>query len=138
MKNWPKWPWENARHFLPKREKIIMKAPSCRWMINALHHWLNFYKNSMVKNILSCQNNHLTFFSPKSGLNGLRKMPTIYHLWGIKKLWENKFVGGWFIHLSFESYFKTSLLSSRYFPSKSPIHLVLHLDKKMPHYFLKA
>ena len=36
--------WENACHFLPDREKLVMKKPSCRWMINALQHLLNFYK----------------------------------------------------------------------------------------------
>ena len=33
----------------------------------------------MVKNILAFQNTHSTFFTPKFGLNGLEKMPTISH-----------------------------------------------------------
>ena len=58
------------------------------------------------------------------------KIPAISHLWGIKNLWQHKFVGGWFIHLSIDSYLKASLWSRIYFPSKSPIYLVLYPDKK--------
>ena len=43
------------------------------------HHWLSFEKMSMVNKILACQNIHSTCFVPKTGLNGLKKMPTLSH-----------------------------------------------------------
>ena len=108
-----------------------MKTSDYRWMICALFDWFLFQKQPMVKIISACQNNHSTCFAPKTGLNGLRKMPVVSHLWGIKQFWENKFVGGWFIQLSIDSYLKIGLGSRRYFSSKSPIQPILHPDRKM-------
>ena len=79
-------------------------------MIYTLDHWLNIEKMSMVKKILACQNIHLACFVPTTSLNDLRKMPIISYLRGIKILLENQFVGGLFIHLYIDSFFKTNLL----------------------------
>ena len=40
------------------------------------------------------KNNQSTWFAPKTDVNGLRKMPSISHMGGIKQLYEHKFVGG--------------------------------------------
>ena len=83
-------------------------------MIYALDHWMNVEKMSMVKKTLACQNIHSVYFAPKTGINDLRKMSAISYLWGIQILLENHFVGGLFIHLYIDSFFKTSLLSRIY------------------------
>ena len=63
-------------------------------MIYTLYNCLLFKKQSMFKIILACQNIHSSCFTPKSSLNGLRKMLAISRMLGLKKIQENKFVGG--------------------------------------------
>ena len=106
---------ENSRHFLPKREKLVMKEPSCKWMNNALQNLLNFYKQPLVKTVLACQNNLSPCFAPKYGLNGLREMLAIFRQWGIILLWKHNLTGGWFIYLTIGYYLEKSIRIKKYF-----------------------
>ena len=132
LKNWLKWTWENAHYFLPKTKKVFMKEPSCKWMINALHHWLNFSKKYLVKNNLAFQKNISTYFAPKYGLNGLRKIPSISHQWGTKLFWKHNLAGGWFMHLTIGSFLEKSIRLRKYWFTKTTTQPILHISRKCP------
>ena len=138
MENWLKWLWKMTAISSTREGKLFWNHNHVGGWLMHLNIVLVLGKSLWLRIYWISKNNYSTCFAPKTGLNGRRKMPTISYLWGIKQFWENKFVGGWFIQLSIDSYLKTSLLSSRCFASKSPIQPVLHPDRQMLHNFLKA
>ena len=108
------------------------------WKNNIVGGWfMHLTIGSILKKCLGsrkywlAKNNQSTCFAPKNYVNGLRKMPAISYLWGIKQLYEHNFVGGWFIHLSIHSFLKTSLWSRINFPSKTEIQPLFQHDRKM-------
>ena len=131
MENWLKWLWKMTAISSTREGKLFWNHHHVGGWLMHLNIVLVLEKSLWLRIYWIAKNNYSTCFAPKTDLNGIRKMPTISHLWGIKKLWENQFVGGLFIHLSIYWFLKKNLWSRRYFSLKSPIQPVLHPDRKM-------